>query len=73
MTLCHYPMITWNHARKGALHLFGHVHGNWRGSTNAVNVGVDVWDYYPVSLREAAAHAKTLPQNRHWKDVEPRG
>lgn len=25
-TLCHYPMITWNHARREALQLFGHVH-----------------------------------------------
>jgi len=73
VTLCHYPMITWNHARKGALHLFGHAHGNWRGSKNAVNVGVDVWDFYPVTQRDAAARAKTLSQNLHWKDAEPRG
>ena len=72
VTLCHYPMITWNHARKGALHFFGHVHGNWRGSSNAVNVGVDVWDYAPVNAREAAARARSLPPNRHWQDAEPR-
>jgi calcineurin-like phosphoesterase family protein len=72
VTLCHYPMMTWNHARKGALHLFGHTHGNWRGSANAVNVGVDVWDYGPVTFREAEQRAKGLPPNRHWKDVEPR-
>jgi len=24
--LCHYPMITWHRARKGALHRFDHVH-----------------------------------------------
>ena len=61
-----------NHARKGALHLFGHVHGNWKGSSNAVNVGVDVWDFYPVTVQDAARRAKALPANRHWKDVEPR-
>ncbi|WP_232831425.1 hypothetical protein [Pseudogemmobacter bohemicus] len=44
VTLCHYPMMTWNHARQGALHLFGHVHGNWQGTANSVNV--DVWGYY---------------------------
>lgn len=25
-TLCHYPMTTWNHARREALQLYGHVH-----------------------------------------------
>ena len=72
VTLCHYPMMTWNHARKGALHLFGHVHGNWQGSANSVNVGADVWDFSPITVQYAARRAKGLPQNRHWKDVEPR-
>ena len=29
--------------------MFGHVHVNWRGSANQVNVGVDCWDFAPVS------------------------
>lgn len=69
-TLCHYPMITWNLARRGALQLFGHVHNNWRGSRNAVNVGVDVWDFQPVTFSEVARRAKKLPVNKHWSDVE---
>lgn len=69
-TLCHYPMITWNHARRGALQLFGHVHNNWRGSQNAVNVGVDVWSFMPVSYVDVARRAKNLKQNLHWGDVE---
>ncbi|MCB5411230.1 metallophosphoesterase [Pseudogemmobacter faecipullorum] len=72
VTLCHYPMMTWSHARKGALHLFGHVHGNWRGSANSVNAGVDLWDFYPITIREAAQRAKMMPPHKHWKDVEPR-
>ena len=70
-TLCHYPMITWNHARRNALQLFGHVHDNWRGSRNCVNVGVDVWDFMPVAFEDIMARAKTLPENKHWQDVEP--
>lgn len=68
--LCHYPMITWHRARKGALHLFGHVHEQWKGSRNAVNIGVDVWGYVPVTLRDIEQRAKTLPINAHWSDVE---
>lgn len=72
VTLCHYPMMTWNHARAGALHLFGHVHGNWRGTANSANVGVDVWDFYPVTIQDAARRVKSLPKHKHWADVEPR-
>ena len=68
--LCHYPMITWNGARKGALQIFGHVHNNWQGSRNAVNVGVDVWDYMPVTLKDIERRARKLPINKHWHDVE---
>lgn len=72
VTLCHYPMMTWNNARKGSLHLFGHVHGNWQGSTNSANVGVDVWDFYPVNIQEVAGRVRRLRPHKHWKDVEPR-
>lgn len=69
-TLCHYPMVTWNHSRRGALQLFGHVHDNWLGSRNSVNVGVDVWDFAPVTMEEIEARARDLPVNRHWVDAE---
>lgn len=69
-TLCHYPMITWNGARKGSLQLFGHVHNQWEGSRNAVNVGVDQWDFRPVSFAEIAQRAQRLAVNKHWADVE---
>ena len=68
--LCHYPMMTWAGARKGALHLFGHVHDRWQGSRGAVNVGVDQWDYRPVTWAEAARRGAKLPPHAHWGDVE---
>jgi len=71
VALCHYPLLTWNYARYGALHLFGHVHNNWQGSHNAVNVGVDLWDFRPVTLDDALARASGLAVNAHWNDVEP--
>ena len=70
VALCHYPMITWPGARKGALHLFGHVHLGWAGSRGAVNVGVDQWNYRPVRISDAARRAAKLPYNKHWGDVE---
>ena len=70
-TLFHYPMHTWNQARRGAYCLFGHVHNNWLGTRNCVNVGLDVWDFYPVSFDEIEQRSKTLPINKHWHEVEP--
>lgn len=69
--LCHYPMITWPGARHGAIHLFGHVHNNWRGTRNAVNVGVDVWNFAPVKRLDILRRAILQPVNAHWNDVEP--
>ncbi len=70
-TLCHYPMVTWNHSRRGALQLFGHVHDNWAGTRNSVNVGVDLWDFMPVRIEGIRERAKELPVNLHWDDAEP--
>lgn len=52
LVLCHYPLITWNKARYGALHLFGHVHDEFTGYQGAINVGVDCWDFRPLRLSE---------------------
>lgn len=70
-TLCHYPMVTWNHARRNALQMFGHVHDNWKGSRNSVNVGVDVWKFRPVRFEDVERRAQKLPVNKHWGEVEP--
>jgi calcineurin-like phosphoesterase family protein len=71
VVLCHYPMITFPGARHGGFNLFGHVHNNWQGSRNSVNVGVDVWDFRPVALEDIKKRAKTLPVNPVWDLVEP--
>ncbi len=34
--------------------LHGHVHEKWQHRNRMINVGVDVWDFYPVSERELA-------------------
>ena len=71
LVLSHYPMLTWNGARTGALHLFGHVHSNWPGSNRSVNVGVDHWGWAPATLDEILTRAATLPPPPFWDAVEP--
>lgn len=59
--LCHYPLVTWNCARAGSVQLFGHVHTRWRGAAGQVNVGVDQWDFTPVTPDQAELEALLLP------------
>ncbi len=72
VVLCHYPMITWHRARRGALQLFGHVHERWQGTNNSINVGVDVWNFMPVRLDDIRKRADTLPVNSYFNIVEPK-
>jgi len=52
ITLCHYPMRSWNCSFHGSFHAFGHVHSRLENIDTGVScdVGVDVpeWNYAPV-------------------------
>ncbi|MFH1633093.1 MAG: phosphoesterase [Chloroflexota bacterium] len=54
VVLCHYAMRVWNHSHYGSWHLYGHSHGNLPPLQNSLDVGVDCWDYYPLSLKRVA-------------------
>lgn len=66
--LCHYPLESW-HPSYDQLH--GHVHSarptgqaprvqNGRTRTIRLDVGVDAWDYKPVSLDQLLAYKESL-------------
>lgn len=56
--LFHYPILEWDGFFKGrSIHLYGHIHGSRESvqrakilGKTAFNVGVDVNDFYPVSI-----------------------
>lgn len=60
--LCHFPFDGDSHDGNrfdklrpeddGRYLLHGHVHSKWKVNGRQINVGVDVWDYKPVSLQE---------------------
>ncbi|MEH6648873.1 MAG: metallophosphoesterase [Motiliproteus sp.] len=52
LVLCHYPMREWPKQYHGAVHLYGHVHGNLESLPGSVEVSVDCWDYRPIELDE---------------------
>lgn len=46
--LCHFPSRTWG----SGIHLHGHSHGAAVQIPNRMDVGVDCWDFRPVSLTQ---------------------
>jgi calcineurin-like phosphoesterase family protein len=54
VTMCHYPMLTWNKSHYGAWMLHGHSHGNCRYPFPAkiLDVGVDTNNGAPYSFNE---------------------
>jgi calcineurin-like phosphoesterase family protein len=52
IVLCHYGLRTWPGSRRGAIHLYGHSHGTLPGNAQSLDVGVDCWDFRPVTLAE---------------------
>ena len=50
LVLCHYPLRSWHRMRRGALNLHGHSHGRLAPLPRQVDVGVDCWDFRPVTL-----------------------
>lgn len=50
--LHHYPLRDWPGKWSGAIHLYGHVHGNLDPLPGSLDVGVDSWGGAPVSLAE---------------------
>lgn len=65
LCLCHYGMRVWPGQRRGALHLYGHSHGRLPGTSTSLDVGVDCWEFRPVTLSDIIARMGSLP------DVDP--
>lgn len=65
--LCHYPMREWPGMWHGALHLYGHVHGNMQPLPGSMDMGADVWGGYPVTLDQIMKAIKPFS-----KDLQPK-
>ena len=48
IALCHYPMVSWNRKPHGSWHLYGHVHGRYKHSDLALDVGIDNTDLHTL-------------------------
>jgi calcineurin-like phosphoesterase family protein len=57
LVLCHYPFRSWRNMAKGSLDLHGHCHGKMKGLPRQIDVGVDVWNFAPVTLVQILARS----------------
>jgi calcineurin-like phosphoesterase family protein len=79
VTLCHYPMLTFNKSHFGAWQLFGHHHngGFHKNIPPAVmgkklNVGVDIHDFCPVPWDSVKEYMSKQPNNFDFLTSEKR-
>lgn len=63
IVLCHYSMRVWPKSHYGSWHLFGHTHGKLGGWGKSFDVGVDCWDYSPLSFDEVVETMNRRPEN----------
>ncbi|GJD51915.1 hypothetical protein OPKNFCMD_4674 [Methylobacterium crusticola] len=58
LVLCHYAFRTWNRMGRGVVNLHGHSHGKLKPATRQYDVGVDAWDFRPVTLDTIAGRRR---------------
>jgi calcineurin-like phosphoesterase family protein len=61
ITLCHYAMARWWCSHRGAVHFFGHTHGDYAHPGRAIDVGVDVHGFFPVLIDRALSMGLARP------------
>lgn len=66
ISLCHFPMRSWNQSERGSWHLHGHLHSsnplsNCQGYLS-LDVGVDAWNWEPASYEEVQYLLESISQ-----------
>ncbi|MFA7219751.1 MAG: hypothetical protein WC119_04535 [Synergistaceae bacterium] len=71
--MSHYACRTWPSAFRGTIHLFGHSHSNLPEceKSRSFDVGVDAWNFYPVSFRMVMAKIKDIDEGNSLKHKKP--
>ena len=69
--MCHYPMIEWDGYFRGSYLVYGHIHNNvsnyaykcMKELDNALNAGIDINQFMPVTLNELIINNKIFKEN----------
>jgi len=68
--LCHYPLAEWSGYFRGSWHIYGHIHNQknaaflyMRNQENALNAGVDICNFMPVTFSELKEYNKVFKES----------
>lgn len=67
LILCHYPMYTWEDRKEGSWHIYGHIHNaaDITPVEHALNAGVEINGYRPVTLEELVENNRAFQRTLH--------
>ena len=68
--LCHYPLMTWNRAQHGRVHLHGHSHGNIAQASTRFDVGWDGLGTWMTGFGQRLASAEQIMFHIHDRGSE---
>lgn len=63
IVLNHYAMRVWNKSHFNSWHLYGHSHGRLPGVGKSFDIGVDCWNFTPLSYEEVKKEMEKRPNN----------
>jgi calcineurin-like phosphoesterase family protein len=61
LILCHYPFRTWNQMGRKSIDLHGHSHAKLKPMPRQYDVGVDAWNFRPVTLQTLVSSRQRRP------------
>ena len=70
IVLCHFPILSWHRGHHGSWMLHGHSHGsliypNTLQNKRIADVGVDCWNFFPVSFEQLLEKFKNCEDITH--------
>jgi calcineurin-like phosphoesterase family protein len=76
ISIGHFKMCTFTSSHAGSWNLYGHSHGQLPEEPRwlSFDIGVDVWDFTPVSIEQVAQKIKAMmPAHEAWLATLPEG
>jgi calcineurin-like phosphoesterase family protein len=78
ITLCHYPLMSWNRMEKGSYMIHGHIHNNRDAMyfplitemPNLLNAGVEINEYRPVRFDELVKNNEAFKSRKSEKEED---
>lgn len=60
IVIFHYGLRTWHHDLRGVWHLYGHSHGGLPPLGKSLDIGVDCWNFTPITFAQLKQRMDTM-------------